>query len=157
MKIRIFYTKGNEGLIKPLTDALYEFYHLKTYQNTEMALIPPAYNAQRKQYDAAALLEYLSRIKGNEIALWVIDKDMYCKDMSYVFGYAADRYAAVLSTYRLKMQELIVKEALHEVGHVLGLRHCTNRCIMRFSNTAEEAESKPQRLCEKCRDLVKVE
>jgi archaemetzincin len=157
MKIRVFYTGGNEGMIKPLSDALYEFYHLKTFNNANLELIAPAYNAKRKQYDAAALLEYLIRIKGNEIALWVVARDMYCKDMDYVFGYAAQRYGAVLSVHRLRSADLVMKEALHEVGHVLGLRHCSNRCFMRFSNTLEEAQSKPYRLCETCMSLVKTE
>ncbi|HIC98260.1 MAG TPA: matrixin family metalloprotease, partial [Pyrodictiaceae archaeon] len=29
-----------------------------------------------------------------------------------------------------------LKEAMHEIGHVLGLLHCTDkRCVMHFSNS----------------------
>jgi archaemetzincin len=36
----------------------------------------------------------------------------------------------------------------------MGLQHCKNRCVMRFSNTYEDALQKPDTLCETCRRLL---
>jgi len=156
MKLQICYTKKCERHLKPISDALYEFYGLRTFANKALDIQGTAYNAERKQYDAAALLEYLTRVKDADIALWVVDQDIYCKDMGYIFGYALLRHGAVLSTSRLNSTELVQKEAVHEVGHVLGLKHCSNRCLMQFSNSLEEAKAKPMKLCEKCVSSVKI-
>lgn len=74
--------------------------------------------------------------------------------MNFVFGVAHPGKAAVLSTQRLDSLDLIKKEAIHETGHVLGLQHCNNECVMQFSNSLYEAKAKPATLCERCRSLV---
>jgi archaemetzincin len=49
--------------------------------------------------------------------------------------------------------ERAVKEAVHEVGHMLlGLQHCDQpNCVMSFSNTIFDVDRKTKELCEKCR------
>jgi archaemetzincin len=74
--------------------------------------------------------------------------------MNFVFGLAHPGNAAVLSTHRLDSLDLVNKEAIHEMGHVLGLQHCTNDCVMQFSNSLDEAKAKPATLCERCRSLL---
>ena len=46
------------------------------------------------------------------------------------------------------------KEAIHEIGHVLGLKHCKNNCVMQFSNTLYEAKAKPSILCNNCKKII---
>jgi archaemetzincin len=44
-----------------------------------------------------------------------------------------------------------VTEAVHELGHVWGLGHCTRRdCVMWFSNTLAETDRKGSTFCERC-------
>ncbi|MFZ2455285.1 MAG: archaemetzincin [Candidatus Altiarchaeia archaeon] len=150
MTIQVFYAKSCEKYVRGICKELEEVYSLRCFRNEVLEVIPPAYSAQRKQYDAASLLEYMSRMKQAENALWIVDKDIYTKNTSFVFGYAAKNYGAVLSAYRLKSEDLIQKEALHEVGHIIGLSHCENRCFMRFSNCLEDVRMKPVRLCDSC-------
>jgi len=94
-------------------------------------------------------------MKVADTALWLVDKDIYVGDGGFVFGYAAKNYGAVLSGYRLKSGDLVLKEALHEVGHIVGLSHCGNRCFMRFSNCLGDVRMKPARLCDSCRDAFR--
>jgi archaemetzincin len=86
-----------------------------------------------------------------------------------VFGEAeCPGKAALISLWRLRPEyygsspkiELFVergtKEALHELGHTLGLRHCSNPfCVMYFSNSIFETDRKQSLFCNKC--FLKVE
>ena len=47
----------------------------------------------------------------------------------------------------------ILKEILHEVGHlILGPDHCLNNsCVMRFSKDIKEIDDKSNELCEPCK------
>ena len=155
-RIQVLYTKQCERFVKQVSDALWQFYEYRTFRNEVLPLIPTAYNAERKQYYASSLLEYLSRSKHERVALWLVDQDIYYGEHSYVFGYSARGFGAIVSTFRLKKDEQVLKEAMHEAGHVIGLRrHCANRCLMRSSTCVEEVEMKPYRLCDTCKEEVK--
>jgi len=71
-----------------------------------------------------------------------------------VFGLAIPILrTAVVSYYRLMGKNLLLrleKEIMHELGHLFGLDHCMNRCVMRFSNSVYEVDLKPLGFCEKC-------
>jgi|AGTN01.1.fsa_nt_gi Predicted Zn-dependent proteases len=113
-----------------------------------------AWNDRRHQYDAYLLLDDLVRQMRSKTTLWVVDEDIFCENVNFVFGLAMFHVAAVVSTFRLGTQAMVVKEAVHEVGHVMGLQHCRNRCVMRFSNTYEDALQKPDTLCEACQKSI---
>jgi archaemetzincin len=64
------------------------------------------------------------------------------------------------SYYRLPedadiFRQRVVKEAIHELGHVFGLEHCHDRrCVMAFSNSLEDTDYKGSEFCPEChRDL----
>jgi archaemetzincin len=90
------------------------------------------------------------------MTLWIINQDLYTKDMNFIFGLAYYFQGAVLSFFRLSTKELREKEAIHEIGHVLGLHHCTNPCAMQYSNSLWQAQMKPLFLCENCRRKLNI-
>lgn len=71
----------------------------------------------------------------------------------------------IISTFRLKRGvsnqktlERLEKVALHEIGHNLGLEHCTNNkeCMMNDANgTIKQVDNEKVWFCEKCKKLIK--
>jgi len=161
-KFRIFYDKSSEANVPSVKEALEDAFGVVTGEEIQLdvAEVKGAYNTNRMQYDASKLLNYLirytsrARSKEPSLCLWVIGDDLYVQGMNFVFGVAQQGKAAVLSTHRLDSLDLIKKEAIHEMGHVLGLQHCDNYCVMQFSNSLYEAKKKPAKLCDRCRALL---
>jgi len=160
MKFRIFHDKNSENVVSSVKEALKDVFGIETGEEFQLNApeVKGAYNTNRMQYDASNLLNYLVRSKArlNALCLWIVSDDLYVKGMNFVFGVAQPGKAAVLSTHRLDSFELIKREAVHEMGHVFGLQHCTNYCVMQFSNSLYEAKKKPDKLCEKCKKLLNI-
>lgn len=118
-------------------------------------------NVYREQYNGALILRWLATLRTSEdsIVLGIADADAYVDGLNFIFGIAShiDRVAIVFLE-RLKFEadhrkliERIKKEVMHEVGHVLGLKHCSNEyCVMFFSNTIYDTDHKSFRYCSRC-------
>ena len=153
MRFDLFYTADAEEFKYPVAARLREVYGVDSVDRGRLDLFEGAYNIKHRQYDAQGLLDYLIRSMTSEHALWIVDEDIYYDHLSFVMGLAMYHLAGVVSTYRLGSAEMVAKECIHEAGHVLGLDHCKNHCVMRFSSSIKDAEQKPASLCERCRDI----
>lgn len=128
----------------------------------ERALIPKeAFNAKRNQYESSYFLDLVKKQLGDKV-LGVVDLDLYSQPLNFVFGQAEiSGRAALISLYRLKGEDSlyenrIVKEAVHELGHTFGLRHCPDTsCVMHYSNCLEETDIKEEKFCEDCEARLK--
>jgi len=127
----------------------------------------PSLHPERQQYLSTDILgrmrPYLAPNSGR--LLGVTSVDLYIPILTFVFGEAQlDGSCAVVSTYRLRQEfyglppdsELLrvrlLKEAVHELGHTLGLAHCDDyRCAMAASHTVELIDLKGSSLCVDCR------
>ena len=127
-----------------------------------------SFMASRNQFLAAQFLRKLLRMLPEEDQsriLGVTDEDLFAPGLNFVFGQAFDR-VAVVSTRRLKspkrsgnsndiLQLRMLKEAVHELGHTFGLKHCTEPfCVMYFSNSIVDTDLKKERFCRKCSTKV---
>ena len=94
--------------------------------------------------------------------------DLYIPVLTFVFGEAqlADG-GAVVSAHRLRQEfyglptdpellhQRLLKEALHELGHTYGLRHCPDyTCVMSASNGVERIDLKRAEFCSTCTQLI---
>ena len=132
-----------------------------------MDLPAHAYDKDRNQYLSNIILDFLnSRQKPPEGAriLAVTNQDLTVPNLNFVFGQADLRSGiCIISLARLRpeywhdrpdaalLQKRILTEAVHELGHTLGLDHCPNpHCVMYFSSTLQDTDNKSYAFCEKC-------
>ncbi len=40
--------------------------------------------------------------------------------------------------------------ALHQIGHVLGLKNCENECVMRITESVNDVDKRPDGFCPNC-------
>lgn len=124
-----------------------------------MALPAHAWDRMRGQYRAERLLEAARQAVAGRV-LGVTDRDLYAEGLNFVFGMAeSPGRAAVISVARLhagadaaRFRARMLKEAVHELGHTLGLKHCRwPGCVMFFSNTLADTDRKGEDYCPQCR------
>jgi len=129
-----------------------------------------AHNAARGQHHSTAILERLQSISnGNSRLLGVTAVDLFVPIFTFVFGEAQlEGHCALASLYRLneehyglpadegKLRDRLVKEAVHELGHTFGLRHCEDwQCVMASSHSVELVDVKSAEFCGECARLVR--
>jgi archaemetzincin len=126
----------------------------------------PSYHAERQQFHSSEILQRMHSVVRPQDwrILAVAEIDLYIPILKYVFGEAQmGGPCAIVSTYRLRrefyglqgddalMRERLLKEAIHELGHTLNLRHCQDyRCAMASSHSVEWIDLREHTLCEAC-------
>ena len=125
-------------------------------------------DSSRKQFHSTSVLSLM--LERPELTasrlLGITSFDLFVPVLTFVFGQAQlNNRAAVFSTFRLHnefyglprspeaLAERCLKEALHELGHTYGLRHCMDEpCVMNSSTYVEDIDLKPPDFCLPCRD-----
>jgi archaemetzincin len=143
--------------------------------STATATMPPTYlyDRGRRQWISNRILDWLLKNNNpddNTKVLAVCDFDAYSDELNFVFGEAhfGGRVAAIyLPRLREKFyvrksdtnklfEKRVIKEAVHELGHVFGLTHCGNsKCAMYFSNSLQDTDFKDHIFCERCNKTLR--
>ena len=132
-----------------------------------------AFHPERMQYHSTEILERLR----NEVLpdcwrlIGVSQVDLFMPILTFVFGEAQiNERCAVVSLHRLRqefyglpadrerVEERLLKEAVHELGHTLGLAHCRDyRCAMAASHSVEWIDIKGSEFCAHCYARVQAD
>jgi archaemetzincin len=166
------FSKPQEAVIEYTRDYLSIFFQLETIELPVISddIIPPTSKRVRENGSTQLLSTYIlellkKRIPKDGIALMAItEKDLYPKpEWNFVFGQASfhDK-VGVSSIYRYSKETIdsnnyhlclgrLISTSSHEIGHMFSIRHCTNAvCVMNGSNSLQESDSRPNRLCSEC-------
>ena len=126
----------------------------------------PSYHAERQQFHSSELLQRMRQLvrPGDWRLLAVTDVDLYIPILKYVFGEAQmGGPCAIVSIFRLRqefyglpqdehlLQDRLLKESVHELGHTYGLIHCDRPgCVMTRSVSVMDVDAKTVSFCQDC-------
>ncbi len=139
-----------------------------------------AFHPERQQYHATEILSRLvnldttsfpaSGAASSNRLLGVTSADLFIPILTFVFGEAQlQGGCALVSLHRLRqefyglppdprmLRERLLKEAVHELGHTLGLTHCEDySCAMAPSHSVEWIDVKTSAFCPNCATTMRA-
>jgi archaemetzincin len=165
-RIRLVPINAMDGAFLDRLGPCLEERFLATVQIERSLAVPrSALNATRRQLFLPTLVARVRRAHPSGSAyLAVTDYDLYKTSQRFVYGDADEQQGvAIVSTHRLRSEyygeeadgnvffQRALKECVHNLGHIFGLRHCYNaRCAMYNSNSIFEADNKMSHFCDAC-------
>lgn len=156
-------------LLPQITSSLSEILHIPVTLGKIEHPLGPYHNKERDQYDASQILSYFENSSTNDKTVLITSLDLYIPIFTFVFGLAKLKgNFAIVSGLRLNtsyyglpknedlLKQRLLKEIVHEFGHLLNLRHCSYyRCVMSSSNTADDLDIKDNQFCRSCLNKLK--
>jgi archaemetzincin len=157
----------DEGLLRHLKAAIPRCFPVAC--TVLPAILDPAstFHGERQQYHSSEILRLMQGFVRPDCGrlLGVTAFDLYIPILTFVFGEAQmGGPCAVVSAHRLRqefyglptdpelLQQRLLKEAVHELGHTLELTHCEDyQCVMAPSHAVEWIDLKESTLCAACR------
>ena len=169
--MNILYVQPLEGVPADLVNGLLSHIRSRYRFNIRMGQwavpLQSCHDKQRGQYYSTRVLLTLResfRATGSAKLLAILPHDLFIPVLTFVFGEAElSGNLAVVSYHRLANErygmppdptllvERLLKESLHEIGHLYGLVHCFEPgCVMRASTSVEEIDVKSADFCRLC-------
>lgn len=148
-----------------------ELYFIKTETGCNIKVEKAPYtiadclDPERNQFNGNCII---GKFEDPEIPDWTIvltREDIFLPIFTHVFGLAkVGGQTGVVSVFRLRdefyglppfparLHERLVKEIIHEYGHLRGLRHCRDAlCVMASSATVDDLDAKSGNYCPDCK------
>lgn len=158
------------GLLDELAASLARLFQISCRVRKEILDAEFALDPIRGQYQSSMILSQMAPLVGNNGVrlLGITEYDLYVPVLTFVFGEAQlNGNCALVSAYRLQdeyyglppnpavLKQRLVVEAVHELGHTFGLRHCSMwRCAMASTHSVERLDLKEPGYCPACRRII---
>lgn len=155
----------DSGILLQLKDSLHRIFGCPVVIGDPVTIPRDAFSPDRKQYLSDVFIENLRPCrKAHTYVLGITDVDLYTQGLNFVFGLAdVAGGVSIISLYLLRQEnyglpvntDLLIeraqKEAVHELGHNLGMGHCEDgTCVMHFSNSLIDTDVKKPYFCSRC-------
>lgn len=158
----------SSNVVKILEDTLPKRFISSNFILARPIDLPPhVFDSARKQYISPEIISFIQENYRNtdyQKILGICDVNAYSGRLNFVFGEAqfGGRIAAIYLA-RLKEEvsalfdervflQRVITEAVHELGHLFGLQHCSSRtCVMYFSNSLVDTDKKGSDFCSACK------
>ena len=157
---------------QPILDSLKK--SVAAFTNSNVSIVKQkidfqsCYDDNRAQYDAVKIIQQFEKPSA-PFTIVLTSVDLFIPIFTFVFGLAKlNGKVGIVSSHRLenrfyglpknpaRLKERILKEIIHEMGHLKGLRHCPQfKCVMASSTAADELDIKDHFFCDLC--LSKME
>ena len=160
----------HENVLDTACTALREMFGARCKLFTGIPIPQDSLNKWRKQHDAELVLSKIEDdpsvkyIDKSIPTLLLTEEDLFYKAMNFIFGIEEpERGICLLSLARLRpefyeqrsnplvLKERVEKEAIHSIGHYLGLKHCRyGWCVMSPSASVNDIDKKRKQFCRNC-------
>ncbi len=165
----LYYANIDDKLKKELLQNINTTYLCTVTEIKGIATLPQAaFYKSRNRYRATVLLESINSYKGFDKVIGITSKDISTtKNNIYDWGIMglakSPGRSCIISTYRIKtpnkvlFNDRFIKVALHELGHTMGLPHCTfnSTCFMEAAEgTIKSVDREKRFLCSNCKKLI---
>ena len=151
-------------LLPQMTSSISNILSINVVVGEDTLDIEEFFHPERGQYDAGAILSKYEKPGKNGRTILITSVDLFIPIFTFVFGLAKlNGPTAIVSAHRLRsefyglpvdddlLKTRLIKEVVHELGHLLNLRHCNDyRCVMASSNSADDLDIKGDRFCVLC-------
>jgi archaemetzincin len=125
--------------------------------------LDPFFDSNRGQYDASKIIQAFEK-ENSSLSIICTTVDLFIPIFTFVFGLAKlGGDVGIVSSHRLENQfyglpdneellsQRLLKEVIHEFGHLMGLRHCPHfDCVMASSTSADDVDIKKPIYCSTC-------
>jgi len=162
--------KIREEILEEVRKELANVFMLPVNLLSEISNPAYAFDPARGQYHSTKILrEVVNYLPPDGLKiLGITDVDLCTPVLTFVFGEAQlGGKACVISLTRLRQEyyalpskdtlllNRVVKEAIHELGHTLGLIHCSfPKCVMAFAPDVLSIDQKLPQFCSSCREVL---
>jgi archaemetzincin len=158
---------GSSFWLEALEKCIQRTFRLRTKRFSRPLSLDKAFDIGRAQYNSSRILvQMIEKPPPDAVKiLGITNVDLFIPILTFVFGEAQLRgFGSIVSIHRLNnafyglpdnrliLEERLIKESIHELGHNFGLFHCSNqKCVMRSSTYVEDIDYKSMEMCDECR------